>query len=91
MSRAAMIPARAVPWPFSSVVAGPPTKLLPGRTEPRGKWTLLAETPESTTATTTPLPVARDQAVRAPSRARAGGAPRDEAGLTPSVHSRASA
>nr|WP_254185342.1 hypothetical protein [Nocardioides panacis] len=55
-----MIPATPVPWPSRSSVGAPGTNEVPGSTA-RPRWAFPASTPESTTATVTPLPVARAQ------------------------------
>src|SRR4051795_5817890 len=54
-----MMPATPVPWPSRSWVGGPGTNDVPESTAPF-RWALPGSTPESTTATVTPLPVASD-------------------------------
>ena len=68
--RAAMMPATPVPCPRMSSVAGPGTNDTPGRTAPR-RCALPGSTPESTTATVTPLPVASVHEGGTPRAARA--------------------
>ena len=70
-SRAAIRLATMVPCPIVSSVAGPSTRDRPATTLPAGKWALLAETPESMTATTIPEPVAIDHERSAASTSRA--------------------